>query len=145
MTRSKRKRIVVVVCVFLLAFSTGVGVALLKGWVHFGPPSALYISKVSKNGQQPFTSHVSDLKTDESLDSIQFLNANVGWIGTHKGTALICMVFGCRASVLGGSLVRRGTCSSLGRRTLMTRVRTFETTPKDSQTIGALMIARSWL
>ncbi len=84
MARSKRK--VVAICVFLLAFSTGVGVVLLKGWAHLRPPSALYISKIIENSQQPFTSHVSDLKTDESLDFIQFLNANVGWTGNHKGT-----------------------------------------------------------
>ena len=59
---------------------------MLKGWARLHPASDVYISKLNENSQQPFTYHVSDLKNDESLDFIHFLDAHIGWAGNHKGT-----------------------------------------------------------
>jgi photosystem II stability/assembly factor-like uncharacterized protein len=85
MARSNQKRIVIAVSGFLLAFATGVAIALLKGWVRWPTTAAFYESNVIENSKQSFISRVNDLKTSESLDFIQFLNAHVGWAGNHKG------------------------------------------------------------
>ena len=85
MEKSKRQRIVLVLCGFLLVFSTGIAVALQNGW-GFRPTSKSFKSQIDENShKQPFTSHVSTVNTADSLDFIQFLSGQVGWGGSHTG------------------------------------------------------------
>lgn len=86
MARSNRKGKLVALCGFLLVFSVGIAVAWQNGW-GFRPASTIYESKINEDSrQQPFAYRVSDLNTDESLDFVQFINANVGWACSHNGT-----------------------------------------------------------
>jgi photosystem II stability/assembly factor-like uncharacterized protein len=87
-TRSSnlRKKLILAIFGFLLAFLTGVSVYLVKYRVHSPAPTSFRLARIESNSNQPaFTYNRSSLGTDEDLDFIYLVNPKQGWAGTHKG------------------------------------------------------------